>query len=150
MSGRAPGFASFVLYLPREKTSVAVFSNIYSSATSTIGYDVAAILRGLPYDTFHPSDPFPNAAELETYTGTFQFGGDFYQPNAKLEIIANGRELSLRWPASSVSPLIPVGKDQFMDRSYWEPVKIERDASGNPTGLAYGAFHGTSVPLNHN
>ena len=146
MSGRAPGFASFVLYLPREKMSVAVFSNIYSSATSTIGYDIAAILRGLPAETFHPSHPPPSAAELKTCTGMFQFGADFYQPNAQLELIAGGQELSLRWPGGSTSPLIPVARDQFVDRAYWEQVKIERDTTGRPTGLAYGSFHGSAVP----
>lgn len=146
MSGRAPGFASFVLYLPREKMSVSVFSNIYSSATSTIGYDIAAILRGLPAETFHPSDPPPSAAELRTCTGTFQFGEDFYQRNAQLEVIAEGQQLSLRWPGGSVSPLIPVAKDQFVDRSYWEQVEIQRDAAGKPAGLGYGSFHGSAVP----
>jgi len=146
MSGRAPGFASFVLYLPREKLSVAVFSNIYSSATSTIGYDIAAMVRGLPAETFHPSDPPSSAAELKTCTGTFQFGADFYQPNAQLAVIVEGQELSLRWPGGSVSPLIPVARDQFVDRSYWEQVRIERDAAGKPTGLAYGSFHGSAAP----
>src|SRR5689334_19499157 len=146
MSGRAPGFASFILYLPREKLSVAVFSNIYSSATSTIGYDIAAIVRGLPAETFHPSDSPSSAAELKTCTGTFQFGADFYQPNAQLAVIVEGQELSLRWPGGSASPLIPVARDQFVDRSYWEQVRIERDAAGKPTGLAYGSFHGSAVP----
>lgn len=145
MNGRAPGFGSFVLYLPREKTSVVLFGNIYSSATTTIGYDIAAILRGLPYETFHSSDP-PSSAELKNYTGTFQFGSDFYQSNAKLEILADGQGLSLRWPGGSVSPLIPISRDQFVDRSYWEQVKIERDAAGKPAGLAYGNFHGSAVP----
>jgi CubicO group peptidase (beta-lactamase class C family) len=148
MNGRAPGFGSFVLYLPRERISVVVFSNIYSSATTTIGYDVAAIVRGLPYETFHPSDPPPSAAELKTCTGRFQFGADFYQANAQLAVVIQGQELSLRWPGGSVSPLIPVGRDQFVDRSYWEQVKIERDASGQPIGLAYGSFHGTAIHSN--
>ncbi|HVH70842.1 MAG TPA: serine hydrolase domain-containing protein [Candidatus Dormibacteraeota bacterium] len=145
MNGRAPGFGSFVLYLPREKTSVVLFSNIYSSATTTIGYDVAAIVRGLPYETFHPSDPPPSAAELKTSTGTFQFGSDFYQSNAQLTVITEGQGLLLRWPGASLSALIPVGRDQFMDRSYWEPVKLERDAAGQPTFLAYGSFRGAAV-----
>lgn len=146
MSGRAPGFASFVFYLPREKTSVVIFSNVYSSATSTIGADIAAILRGQPVEPFHPSDPPPSVTELKTCTGTFQFGAEFYQPNAQVSIIAEGPELSLRWPGGSVSPLIPVSQDQFVDRSYWEQVKIERDATGKPAGLAYGSFHGSAVP----
>jgi CubicO group peptidase (beta-lactamase class C family) len=45
MNGRAPGFASFVLYLPREQTTIVVFSNIDSSATTSIGNDIAAIIR---------------------------------------------------------------------------------------------------------
>ena len=145
MSGRAPGFASFVLFLPREKISVAVFSNIYSSATSTIGYDITAILRGLPYETFHVSNPPPSAAELKTCTGTFHFGADFYQPDAQLEVVAEGQELSLRWPGGGVSPLIPVARDQFVDRSYWEQVRIERDSAGKPASLAYGSFRGRAA-----
>lgn len=145
MNGRAPGFASFVLYLPREKVTVVVFSNIYSSATTAMGYDIAAIVRGLPYETFHTSDPPPSAAELGTCTGTFQFGRDFYQPNAQVAVVTEGHELTLRWPGGSLSPLIPVGKDQFVDRAYWEQVQVERDAKGEPTGLAYGRFHGSAV-----
>src|SRR5437763_1292722 len=140
-----PGFASFVLYLPREKVTVVVFSNIYSSATTAIGYDIAAIVRGLPYETFHTSDPPPSAAELGTCTGTFQFGRDFYQPNAQVALVTEGHELTLRWPEGSLSPLIPVGRDQFVDRAYWEQVKVERDAKGEPMGLAYGSFHGSAV-----
>jgi CubicO group peptidase (beta-lactamase class C family) len=145
MNGRAPGFASFVVYLPREKASVVVFSNIYSSATTAIGYDIAAIVRGLPYETFHPNDAPPSGAELRAFAGIFQFGPDFYQANAQLKVFAEGQELSLLWPGGSVSPLIPIGRDQFMDRSYWEQVRIERDASGQPSGLIYGSFHGNAV-----
>jgi CubicO group peptidase (beta-lactamase class C family) len=146
MNGRAPGFASFVLYLPREQATIVVFSNIYSSATTTIGNDIAAIVLGLPYEPLHLNDPAPSAAELKTCTGTFQFGPDFYQPNAQVILIANGPELSLRWPSGARSPLIPLGPDHFVDRSYWEKVKLERDAAGRPLFLIYGDFRGTAVP----
>lgn len=65
---------AWFLYLPHEKTTVVVFSNIYSSAATTIGYDVAAIVRGLPHEAFHASHPPPSTAELATSSGTFQFG----------------------------------------------------------------------------
>lgn len=145
MNGRAPGFASFVLYLPREQATIVVFSNIYASATTTIGNDIAAILLGLPYEPFHPSDPTPSPAELKTCTGTFQFGPDFYQANAELTLLASGQDLSLRWPSGSLSPLIPLGLDHFVDRSYWEQVNLERDAIGRPVVLVYGNFRGTTV-----
>ena len=143
MNGRAPGFASFVLYLPHSQTTVVALSNVYSSATTTIGYDIAALSLGLPYPPFQPSDSSPSPAELKTCTGTFQFGPDFYQSNAKVMLIANGRELTLRWPSGDPSSLISVDRDRFVDRSYWEEVKIGRDPSGLATTLVYGHFQGT-------
>jgi D-alanyl-D-alanine carboxypeptidase len=144
MNGRAPGFASFVLYLPHAQTTVVVLSNIYSSAPTTIGYDAAALSLGLPYEPFHVRADVPGPTELKTCTGTFEFGPDFYQANAKVAVFANGQELSLRWPSGDVSALIPLGRDHFVDRSYWEEVKIERDSSGKPAALVYDHFHGTA------
>jgi CubicO group peptidase (beta-lactamase class C family) len=143
MNGRAPGFTSFVLHLPNAQMTVVIFSNIYFSATTAIGYDVAALSLGLPYEPFHLRDPAPSPAELKTCTGTFQFGPDFYRANAKVDLVANGQELSMRWPSGDVSALIPLGPDHFIDRSYWEEVRIDRDASGKPTALIYDHFHGT-------
>lgn len=144
MNGRAPGFASFVLYLPREKTTVVVFSNIYSSATTTIGYDIGAMALGLPYEPFRPRDPAPSPAELTTCTGTFRFGPDFYQANAEVALTVQDAELSMRWPSGEVSPLIPLGRDHFVDRSYWEEVHIERDAASLPIAIVYDHFRGNA------
>jgi CubicO group peptidase (beta-lactamase class C family) len=145
MNGRSPGFASFVLYLPHDQMTVVVLSNIYSSATTTIGYDVAALSLGLPYEQFHFREPAPDASELKTCTGTFQFGPDFYQPSARVSLTANGTELFLRWPSGDDSALIPLGRDRFVDRSYWVEVTLERDASARPTTLLYDHFQGRAV-----
>lgn len=145
MNGRAPGFASFVLYLPLAKTTVVVLSNIYSSATTRIGYDIAALSLGLPYERFQFRVDAANPGELKTCTGTFQFGPDFYQANAKVTLTAAGRELSMQWPSRETSTLIPLGRDHFVDRSYWEEVTIERDESGQPTALVYDHFRGTAT-----
>jgi hypothetical protein len=52
--------------------------------------------------------------QLERFTGTFQFGPDFYQSNAKVTLRLSGDELILRWPSG----------DQFIDRCYWEVIAI--------------------------
>jgi CubicO group peptidase (beta-lactamase class C family) len=145
MNGRAPGFASFVLYLPHEQMTVVVFSNLYSSATTAIGNDVAAILLNLKYEPFRPYERPLTEAEMKSCTGTFQFGADFYQANARVTLLTNGGGVALQWPSGDISPLIPVGKDRFVDRSYWQDVKIERDASGRATGLVYDRFQGKAV-----
>lgn len=143
MNGHSPGFASFVLYLPREDLTVVAFSNIYSSATTDIGYDVAAIALGLQHGSFQ-SAPL-TAAALATTTGTFQFGSDFYQKNAQLAIVSVPGGLALHWPSGDLSPLIPQSPDHFIDRSYWEPVTLERDSAGHPAALVYDRFRGTLV-----
>lgn len=145
MNGRAPGFSSFVLYLPNTKTTVVVLSNIYSSATTTIGYDIAALSLGLPYEPFRTREPAPSATELGTCAGLFQFGPDFYQPNAMLTLAVDGSELHARWPSGYVTALIPLSRDHFVDRSYWTDVKVERDASGNPVILSYDHFQGKAA-----
>jgi CubicO group peptidase (beta-lactamase class C family) len=142
MNGRSPGFSSFALYFPDAQTAVILLSNIYSSATTPIGYDIAALSLGLPYEKLHFIDRAPSPAELKTCTGTFQFGPDFYQANAKVTLIVKGRELSLRWPSGDFSVLLPLDRDRFVDRSYWEEVRIERDPSGKPTALLCDHFQG--------
>jgi CubicO group peptidase (beta-lactamase class C family) len=145
MNGRAPGFSSFVLYLPDKQTAVIVLSNIYSSATTTIGYDVAAILFGLPYQQFQPKIPGPQPDELKLCAGTFQFEANFYQPNAKIALLADGPELNMRWPSGDVTPMIPLSQDHFLDRAYWVPAEIKRDTSGRPGELIYDSFKGKAI-----
>ena len=147
MNGRSPGFSSFVLYLPDSRITVVLLGNVYSSATTPMGYDIAALSLGLPYEKLDFMDRAPSAAQLQASTGTFQFGPDFYQANAKVSLIANGRELSLRWPSGDLSALLPVGRDRFIDRLYWQDVKIERDNAGKPTALVYDRFRGAASSL---
>ncbi len=143
MNGRAPGFSSFILYAPGSKLTVVVLSNIYSSATSTIGYDLAALALGQRYQSFHLAK---NAtAALRRCIGTFQFGPDFYQANATVSLVARRLELAMRWPSGETSVLLPLGSDRFVDRSYWTEVKLERDASGAPAALIYDQFRGTAL-----
>jgi CubicO group peptidase (beta-lactamase class C family) len=142
MNGRAPGFASFVLYLPQETLTIVILSNVYSSATTDIGYDIASITLGLPHESFQPGKPL-SEGELKACTGSFQFGPDFYQKNARVEVTVTGKDLSLRWPSGDLSPLIFLSHDHFIDRNYWQQMSVERDASGNPKALVYDRFRGS-------
>jgi CubicO group peptidase (beta-lactamase class C family) len=140
MNGRAPGFASFLLYLPQSKLTVVVLSNVYSSATTTIGYDLAAVALSRHYESIHVVNAAP--AALKRCTGTFQFGPDFYQANATVNLLARGRALEMHWPSGDTSVLLPLGNDRFIDRSYWTQVEIKRDTSGKPAALIYDQFRG--------
>jgi D-alanyl-D-alanine carboxypeptidase len=146
MSGRSPGFASFIVYLPREDLTVVALSNIYSSTTSDIGNDVAAIALGLSYKPLAIRMPLLHADSLHLAGLKFRFPGDFYQPNAILAFEQNGEEMFLRWPSGDASPLIPLDRDHLIDRAYWEPVNIIRDQSGMPVRITYDRFTGEQVP----
>jgi CubicO group peptidase (beta-lactamase class C family) len=144
MSGRSPGFASFVLYLPREDLTVVALSNIYSSVTGDIGNGIAAIALGLPYKPLAFETPLLPADSLGLRGLKFTFPADFYQPNATLEFVQKGSELFLRWPASGRdTPLIPIDRDHLIDRAYWEPVNIIRKPDGTIESITYDRFTGT-------
>jgi CubicO group peptidase (beta-lactamase class C family) len=143
MNGRAPGFSSFVLYLPGPKLTVIVLSNIYSSATTTIGYDLAPLSLGQQYQSLNFRTIGPEA--LKRCVGAFQFGPDFYQANATVNLAVRGGGLSMLWPSGETSVLIPLGNDRFVDRSYWTEVQIERDASEKPQTLVYDHFRGSAI-----
>ncbi len=142
MNGRSPGFASFVLYLPREDLTVVALSNIYSSVTTDIGYDVASIVLGLPYKQFAVRTPLIPADSLALDGLEFTFPANFYQPNATLVFVKKGTELFLHWPTGDLSPLIPIDHDHLIDRAYWEPVNILRNERGLPRAITYDRFEG--------
>ena len=60
-------FASYVTYLPREDVTVIAFSNIYSSATTDIGNDIAAIAIGIPYAPTAMSGRFSSLAPVRPF-----------------------------------------------------------------------------------
>jgi len=51
----------------------------------------------------------------------------------------------LRWPSGDLSPLIPIGEDEWIDRSYWELVRLDRNSNGAPVGLHYDRFRADLV-----
>ncbi|MBS1805680.1 MAG: hypothetical protein JST28_20250 [Acidobacteria bacterium] len=125
MNGRAPGFTSCALLIPKDDLIVIVFSNINASASSDIGDGLARAL-GLPHETFHL---LANAPAPLTQSMRFRFPADFYQPNAELTVFPRDGGTFLRWPGRDLSPLIPIGTDKFLDRSYWVPVELDRKNS---------------------
>jgi hypothetical protein len=146
MNGRSPGFASFVKYPPREDLTVVALSNIYASVTTIIGEDIAAIALGLPYQPLAIPTPLPSTESLGLIGLQFKFPTDFYQPNATLTFEQKNSEMFLRWPSGNATPLVPIDRDNLIDRAYWEPVKIFRDPSGVPRSITYDHFEGTPVP----
>jgi CubicO group peptidase (beta-lactamase class C family) len=145
MNGRSPGYASYLAYFPEQQITVVVLSNIYVSVTTQIGGDVAAIALGKPYAAAPPPMGPLDAGTLKGMQGRFSFGADFYQPDAVLTLLTQGGDVFLKWADGSLSPLIPVGPDHFIDRGYWEDVSLARGADGRIVQLVYDRFQGQRI-----
>ncbi len=76
----------------------------------------------------------------------FRFPADFYQSNAEMTMFSCKGDTFLRWPSGELSPLIPIGADEWIDRSYWELVRLDRDLSGVPDALQYDRFRASLAP----
>ena len=145
MNGRAPGFASFLMEVPSSNLTVIVLSNIYVSAVSDMGSDLAALMLAKPYEAPLLRASAPPATETEGIAGGYRFEADFYQPNAILTLELKSLDARLRWPSDETTYLIPASKDHFIDRSYWVPVALHRSSEGNVTLLGYDRFLGKRI-----
>jgi len=142
LNGRSPGFASFLVHMPTEDLTVVVLSNIYSSVTTRMGFDLAAIVLGKPYKPMQVKLRKLTPAETRGVAGRFKFGPDFYVPNAKVALEVEKNDLFLRWPDGSRSPMLPMGHDRFRDRTYWVTMELVRGEGGMVRTIRYGRFTG--------
>jgi D-alanyl-D-alanine carboxypeptidase len=145
-SGRSPGFSSSMLYLPKAQVGVVVLSNIENALCPIIARDIATIAVGKPYEAVRFRRAVLSAAQRHEMTGEFLFGPSFYRPNATLTLAAEGRDLILKWPGGPDAPLVPIDKNEFIDRYYWTHVTLANGSSGAPAELHYGDFVGKRVP----
>lgn len=139
-NGRAPGFSAFFEYVPNENLAVIVLSNIEHDANPLIMPEVVAMVMGKAYQRF---DYTPVAPDLVGKpSGNFTFGPDFYRPSATLKLVSDANGVTLYWPGRPIAPLLPIGKDKFIDRYYWTTTTIIRGSDGEPIALDYGKFRG--------
>ena len=139
-NGRAPGFSAFFEYVPNENLAVIVLSNIEHDANPLIMPEAVAMVLGKTYQKFDYTPVAP--ALVGKPSGNFTFGPDFYRPSATLKLVSDANGVTLYWPGRPIAPLLPIGKDSFIDRYYWTTAKIIRGSDGEPAALEYGKFRG--------
>jgi hypothetical protein len=140
-NGRAPGFSAFFEYLPNENLAAIILCNIEHDANPEIGAEAAVMTMGkTPFKAFDYT-PVP-AALVGRPSGSFTFGPDFYRPSGILKLVSDPDGVTLYWPQRPVAPLLPIAKDQFMDRYYWTVATLVRGPDGTPVELDYGRFKG--------
>lgn len=139
-NGRAPGFSSHMVYVPGEDLVVIALTNVENELTPAIVPNAAALVLGKPHEEFRYRRV---SAEVVGHpAGDFLFGQDFYRSSATLSLVSDANGVTLNWPGGPAAPLLPIGKDKFMDRYYWTDVTIVRGKNGEPVELDFGKFRG--------
>jgi CubicO group peptidase (beta-lactamase class C family) len=148
INGRSPGWTAQVDHYVKDDVTVVVLSNLYISVTTPVARAVGALYFG------EPVQPLPQliaqkltATRVAPLLGTYQFGADYYVPNAKIRISHSGGDLGgeyldLNYPSFS---FIPTRDGKFLVRSFWMPAEFIVGLDGQVKTLKLGEFHGRRI-----
>ena len=139
--GRSPGFTAELDRFYDDDITVIVLSNSYS----TVAQD--PIARALDEIALGEQPPEPLGMRafklppeaLSAVAGDYQYGPDFFAPNAKFTLLAETDYLRME-RGSFRAPLVPITVNQFLERNFFGVVTVSRGSGGKVTGctVRYG------------
>jgi CubicO group peptidase (beta-lactamase class C family) len=134
--GHGPGFTAELDRFPDDDVAIIVLSNSYETASQhPITDALAAIVFG---QQLPPTTPMRTAAIpeslLASYAGQYQYGQDYFDPNAKFTLTAEAGYLLMKIGDRQAS-LVPVSETAFLERTFFGHFEMTKDAAGRVTGL---------------
>lgn len=138
INGRSPGFASYLERYIDDDACIIILSNIYTTAPFQMIEGLAAILFDEGYEKPEPVNYEKlESKTLDSYTGKYRFGPDFYRPGAVVVVDSEDGSLSFYWSQSYFYPLLPISEDKFLDRMFWAYISFQRNDAGEVTGFTW-------------
>ncbi|HET8925176.1 MAG TPA: serine hydrolase domain-containing protein [Candidatus Acidoferrum sp.] len=135
--GHSPGFTAELDRYLDDDVTIILLSNSYGTASQDpIAEGLAAIVFGQqtpPLPPVHAVTIAPSV--MASYAGQYQFGPDYFTPNAKITLTAKPGYLLMQ-DGDYHTPLVPVSQTEWLERIYFGRVAIAKDAEGNVSGLA--------------
>jgi len=137
-NGRSPGFTAQLDRFPDEDATVIVLSNSYS----TVSQDPIAVALGAIVLGDEPEQPPALQAAsisrgtLESYAGQYQYGPDYFVPNARVTITVEENSLLLTIGTFRMA-LVPLSTTEFLDRTFLGHVVISLNDKGKAAGFTY-------------
>jgi len=133
--GRSPGFTAELDRFTDDDLTIILLSNSYSSVSQDpIAEALAAIVfGGRPVPPSMHAVNLPQSA-LASYAGQYQYGPDFFTPDAKFTLSLEPGYLLLQL-GNGRTPLVPIQPAEFLERKFFGRVVMEKDNSGTVTGL---------------
>jgi CubicO group peptidase (beta-lactamase class C family) len=135
LTGRSPGFAAELDRFPDDDVTIILLSNSYSTVSQDpIAGALAAIVFGQ-----QPPPPVIHAVAipqsvLASYAGMYQYGPEYFAPNAKFTLSAEAGYLLLELDDLR-TPVVPLLGNDFLERNFFGHVVMSRDARGTVNGL---------------
>lgn len=148
INGRSPGWAAQLDHYVKEDVTVIVLSNLYVSVPTPIARAVGALYFGAPVEPMPPLDAKKlSPANIASLVGTYQFGPDYYLPNAKVRIYADDGDLAGKYIDSDYAAFsfIPMTGSKFLIRSFWSPAEFTLGTNRQATELKIDEFRGTRI-----
>ena len=134
--GHSPGFTAELDRFPDDDVTIILLSNSYGTASQD------PIAEGLAAIVFSQKAPAPTALRavtipesvLASYAGQYQYGADYFVPNAKFTLTAKPGFLLMQ-VGDQHAPLVPLSATDFLERKFFGHIVMSKDAEGNVTGL---------------
>lgn len=151
--GHGPGFTAELDRFPDDDVTIILLSNSYETAEQD---PIAKALAGIVFGQ-QPSPPPPQRAVavpeslLASYAGQYQYGPDYFAPNAKFTLTAKPGFLLMQI-GDGHAPIVPLSQTDFLERKFFGHIVMSKDGEGRVTGLTctYGSKSFTAKRLQSN
>jgi CubicO group peptidase (beta-lactamase class C family) len=133
--GRSPGFTAELDRFPDDDLTIILLSNSYSTVTQDpIAESLAAVVFGQrpSIPTMHAVTTSPSI--LESCAGRYQFGADYFTPDANFTLSSKPDYLLMQI-GDSLRPLVPLQSSEFLEREFFGRVVMQKDNLGKVIGL---------------
>ena len=137
-NGRSPGFTAQLDRYPDDDVTVVILSNSYATTSQDpIAGDIAAIVLG---DARSPAPEMRGIempmTRLTPLAGRYQYGPDYFVPNAQFEVSVGPGYLLLQLGGFR-TPLVPLSGAEFLERNFLGRVVFSRSEEGKADRLTY-------------
>ncbi len=136
-NGNTPGVSGYFALYPDEDLCVVVLANHDIPRATSIGQDIAAAVFNEEYRVPIPLETIPFSASENglDYVGSYEFAPDY-----GFDITIEGDALLARiaWPRYPAT-LIPVGRDRFFHRYFWNTLVFVRNSDGEIESLHWAS-----------
>jgi CubicO group peptidase (beta-lactamase class C family) len=134
--GHSPGFTAELDRFPDDDVTIILLSNSYETAAQN---PLAEALAAIVFGQKAPQTPALGAFAipetlLASYAGQYQYGPDFFNPNAKFTLTAKAGFLLMEI-GDGRAPLVPLSETEFLERKFFGQVVMSKDPAGKVTGL---------------